>query len=325
MLKRLFYALIMTLCISGCTGATAPKIRVAALLKSSTNPFFALMWEGIKSEADRQGMKVDLYWAEKEENFAFQHEFLQTRTKDYDALILAPSNPADAKALLSGWKSAGKRVVVLDEGIPLSEGEQASSYFDSFIATDNAAGGRLVAEYSKSHLKPGDTVVVVGGFDFDKPRTAAFEARISQLVPDLRIVRHLGYFDRNKSKQLVRKQIRKFAAAKVIYCANDHMALGVIEELKLARVQVMPIIVGYDSIRAAQEAILRGDLSASVVQFPARMGQEGVRTLKQLVEGRLVSGTILIPPQLSVLRPSVQTVGLDQYSAVNNGAAHEQQ
>ncbi len=323
MLKRLFYALIMTLCISGCTGVSAPKIRVAALLKSSTNPFFALMWEGIKSEADRQGLKVDLYWAEKEENFAFQREFLQNRAEDYDALILAPSSPVDAKALLAHWKSAGKRVVVLDEGIPLLPGEKASTYYDSFIATDNAAGGRLVAEYTKGHLTAGDTVVVIAGFDFDKPRTAAFEGRIHQLVPDLRVIRHLGYFDRLKSKQIARRQLRTFAAAKVIYCANDHMALGVLEELKMAGTKKMPLIVGYDSIRAAHEAILRGELAASVVQFPARMGQEGVRTLKQLIEGGLVSETILIPPQLSVLRPSVQTVGLEQFSAVEKEAARE--
>lgn len=323
MLRRLFYALILTLCISGCTGSSTPKIRVAALLKSSTNPFFALMWEGIKSEADRQGLKVDLYWAEKEENFIYQREFLQSRAKDYDALILAPSNPADAKALLSNWKSAGKSVVVLDEGIPLASGEKASAYYDSFIATDNAAGGRLVAEYTKGHLKPGDTVVVIAGFDFDKPRTAAFESHLHELVPDLRIIRHLGYFDRLKSKQITRRHVRAFSTARVIYCANDHMALGVLEELKLSGIKKMPLIVGYDSIRAAHEAILRGDLAASVVQFPARMGQEGVRTLKQLIVGGQVSKTILIPPQLSVLRPSVQTIGLEQFSAVGKEAAHE--
>ena len=323
MLKRLFHALILTLCISGCTGTSAPKIKVAALLKSSTNPFFALMWEGIKSEADRQGLKVDLYWAEKEENFAFQRDFLQNRAAEYDALIIAPSNPTEVKPLLPGLKSAGKRVIILDEGIPLCKGEQASNYCDSFIATNNAAGGKLVAEYVKDILQPGDSLVVMAGFDFEKPRTAAFEDRIHQLVPDLRIQRFLGHFDRVKSKQIARKERRKFAAAKVIYCANDHMALGVLEELKLLGLDKMPIIVGYDSIRAAHEAILRGDLAASVVQFPARMGQESIRTLKRLVEGAPIAETILIPPQLSVLRPSVQTIGLEQFSAVHKERGNE--
>ena len=322
-LRKLFLGLILTLCISGCNGGSTPKIKVAALLKSSTNPFFALMWEGIKSEADRQGLKVDLYWAEKEENFAYQREFLQNRANEYDALIIAPSNPEEVKPLLPGLKSSGKHVIILDEGIPLCKGEKASHFCDSFIATDNAAGGRLVAEYVKDLLHPGDSLVVMAGFDFEKPRTAAFEDRIHQLVPELRVRRFLGHFDRMKSKQIVRRELRKFSAAKVIYCANDHMALGVLEELKLAGLGKLPVIVGYDSIRAAHEAILRGDLSASVVQFPARMGQESIRTLKELVEGAPVAETILIPPQLSVLRPSVQTIGLEQFSAIHKERAHE--
>ena len=308
---KLYLGLSLVACtVSACNPSEHPRPRIAALLKSSTNPFFAMMWEGIKSEADRRGIDVQLYWGKKESDFAFQSNFLKKEAQGFDGIIFAPSNPSENASLLAKLKSQKKKIVILDEGVPVPSAQPTSRYYDTFIATDNAAGGQIAAAYAAQHLTNHSRVTVLAGFDFDKPRTVAFKKALRSKFPDIKISEFAGYFDRQRTRAVVRRHLALFEGSDVIYCASDHMALGVIQELPLAKHKHHPRIIGYDSIREAQEAILQGTLAASVVQFPAKMGSDGVSAMDELLHGNKVPAQSLIQPELSIRQATVQTVKL---------------
>ncbi|MDD5655971.1 MAG: sugar ABC transporter substrate-binding protein, partial [Elusimicrobia bacterium] len=275
-------------------------------LKSSSNPFVTMEWEGIKSEADRLGIEVDLYWPEFEHDFAYQAKALRgALSKDYDALILAPSNPASVGPLLVEWKRAGKAVIVLDEPVPLPPGTEPGKVFDSFIGTDNTAGGRLAGKYAEHFVKSGDHVAVVSGFDFEMRRTRSFKAFLQSRYPQIHIREFKGQFERTLTRAIVRDNLRYFQTAAAVFCANDHMALGVVDAFKAAGTKRWPAIIGYDSIKEAQVAILRGDIRASIIQAPAKMGSQAVAMLPRIMAGEPFARETLIPPELTTVRPAI--------------------
>lgn len=291
----------------------AGDLKIAALLKTSTNPFFQLMWEGIKREADAAGLNVEVFWPESESDFEYQYDFLEHKASSYDVLLLSPSNPEGVVPYLPAIRHKGVKIIMLDIGLnSLPAGAEEEDYFNVFLGTDNEAGGTLAAKYSKQFLinKVSPRVIILGGFKshMTSPgRTLMFEREILSFKPDARIIKFVANYDRNNARQIAHNNIDVFRNSDLIFCANDHMALGVIDEM-LARGLELPPIIGYDSVKEAQQAILDGKLAASIVQFPARMGAEAIKAAIALTEGRPVQRQVLIPPAITVRKVQIETI-----------------
>lgn len=301
-------------CHSGQEPSPSTAFRVAALLKTSTNPYFQLMWEGIKQEADLRGMSIDLFWPSSESDFAYQYDFLRRRAMRYDAILLAPSDVENIASYLPPLKRAGKKIVVLDAEIQIPDRQDSDNYYDAFLGTNNELGGMMVAKYVAPKLRSGATVIIVGGFPQHmnvSGRVRAFRDALLTRDPTIKTAEFTADYDRATAQQLTENHRKDFASADLIFCANDHMALGVLDAFRSQRVTSHPLVTGYDSIREAQEQIMRGELFISVVQFPARMGREGVRAIEALRRNSLVEKNILIDPELSVRRVSVDSLSLE--------------
>ena len=289
------------------------KIKVAALLKSSTNPYFTLMWEGIRSESSRMGIDVDLYWPALESNVDYQYKILSEKASQYDVLILSPSDIRGVVQYLPSIKKAGTSIIVLDVGITVPDGADEKDYFDVLVGTDNEEGGLLAAEYAKKFLNNKSNVVILGGFPqymVIPGRITAFEQRIKELFPNINITKFTADYEREKAVKVAENNLSTFSNSDVLYCANDHMALGVLDVFGHHNIKKRPHIIGYDSILEAQQAIMEGRMDASVIQFPAQMGKEAVRDAVALRRGEFVSRKIMIKPELSVQRQYIGSVKL---------------
>ena len=88
-------------------------------------------------------------------------------------------------------------------------------------------------------------------------------------------------------------------AVKGIFAANDLMALGAAEAVKARGKAGKVLIVGFDAIPEAAQAILNGTMAASVAQSPYNMGKFGVQNALRAVTGKSVAkridtGTVLV-------------------------------
>lgn len=77
--------------------------------------------------------------------------------------------------------------------------------------------------------------------------------------------------------------------------------LGAVEAIRNADKLDDIFMVGFDGISNAAEAILAGDLEASVAQRPYQMGQIGIELLMKLAAGETIdenvdTGAILVTP-----------------------------
>lgn len=308
-----FIVTILVLLLTPQLKANDHTIRIAALLKTSSNPFFQLMWEGIKKESDMAGLDVELFWPERESDFEFQYEFLKNRAAEFDVLVLSPSNPGGVVPYLPLIKRAGIKIILLDLSLNnLPSSAKENDYFDAFIGTDNEGGGRLAAKYGKQFIVSKDfpQVVILGGFQTHMSipgRTMMFEEEMRLFNSNIIFHKFTANYDRKTARDIVNENLEIFIESNLIFCANDHMALGVVDALLGEKVKLPPII-GYDSIKEAQQAILEGKMVASIVQFPSRMGSESIRAAVALLQDKQVERKILIGPEITVRRIQIETI-----------------
>jgi len=275
------------------------------------------MWEGIKQKADEENLNVTLFWPKAESDFNYQYEILKSEAFEYDAIILSPSNVDGVAKYLPPLKAANKTVIILGAGVKIPKTEDSNEYYDVFIGTDNEIGGVLVAEYIKNKINPGSKIILLGGFPMymTKPgRETSFLNRVRSYHANISISEFVADYDRQKAFQVTENNIGKFMTADVIFCSNDHMALGVIDYFKKFKIKKKAIIIGYDSIREAQQEIVLGNLDASVIQFPAIMGREGVTLLSNSIKNRkkITHENIYINPELSLRKVTVDSIKLGE-------------
>ena len=212
-------------------------------------------------------------------------------------IAITPTSPAVSAALDKAIK-AGVKVVLIDNDIPKWKKKS------SVVATNNFKGGQLAGKFLAKKLKAGDTLGILEG----NPANPALVERVTGVLSGLGAM---------KSKiKVVSKletdcdQTKGATAAQTILTANQDLtamysacgppALGAIQSIKNAGIKPGEIIlVGFDASGDEVKAIKAGTETASVAQFPAKMGSLGIATLWAAVQGKTVpknvdTGTALV-------------------------------
>ncbi|MBM3708388.1 MAG: substrate-binding domain-containing protein [Actinobacteria bacterium] len=79
-----------------------------------------------------------------------------------------------------------------------------------------------------------------------------------------------------------------------VFAINDELAVGVAEAIKSAGREGI-IIVGFDANEDGLDAIRKGDIHATVAQFPSYMAYTGIKTLIDAINGVKVPEFIPAP------------------------------
>ncbi|MCU1636463.1 MAG: putative LacI-family transcriptional regulator, partial [Cryobacterium sp.] len=181
-----------------------------------------------------------------------------------------------------------------------------------WLATDDFRGGQLAAE----HLLEGGhaRLAFIGGIDFsrqvedryrgflDVVETAGFPADSVELIP---ISTWKVTEGRRIGKELAQRSPQQRPDA--VFCANDLVALGLLQELVLAGVSVPEdvAIVGFDDIEWASAATV----PLSTIRQPRELlGRTAVRMILDEIEqgASHQHEHVILPPELVVRESSVR-------------------
>ncbi len=276
----------------GATASPAPstgKPRVALVMKSLANEFFATMAEGARKHQREHAGDYELIvnGIKDERDLSRQVGLVDEMiAQGVGAIVIAP---ADSKALVSACKRAKDAgIVVVNIDNKLDDGVLADQKIAvPFVGPDNRAGARKVGEYLARQLKSGDQVGVLEGI-----RTA-FNGQ----------QRRLGYEDAMKAAgitiadsqtaQWEMDQANRIAAAmlgehpqiKALLCCNDSMALGALAAVKSAGRSGEVRIVGFDNIAAIRSAIKDGSVLATADQHADSLAVYGIELALKLLKG----------------------------------------
>ena len=264
-------------------------VKVGVSISTLNNPFFVSLKDGIEKEAKAKGMKVSV--VDAQDDTAKQISGIEDLIlQNVDILLV---NPTDSAAISSAVQSAN------EAGIPVITIDRSSEEGDieTFIASDNVAGGETAAEYLVKQLGEKAKVVElegVSGASATRERGKGFHNIADEQLDVL--TSQTAEFDRTKGLNVMENILQGKKDIQAVFAHNDEMALGAVEAIKAAGKDV--IVVGFDGNEDALKAVENGELQATVAQQPVLIGKEAVNAAEKVLKGEKVDETISVPLKL---------------------------
>lgn len=297
--SRMTLLALVTFLIAGCgsqpegTVTATPakpatgKPRVALVMKSLANEFFAAMADGAKQHQAKHAGDYDLVvnGIKDERDLTRQVALVEEMVASgVQAIVIAP---ADSKALvpvLRRAREAGVVVVNIDNRLD-AEVLAAEKLAIPFVGPDNRVGAKKVAEHLAKTLKAGDQVVVLEGIrtSFNgAQRRLGFEDALKAagiVIADSQSAQ----WDMAQANTIAASLLSRFPDAKAVLAANDSMALGAIAAVKAAGKTGAVQVVGFDNIPAVREALKAGTVLATADQHGDQLAVYGIEVALKLI------------------------------------------
>ncbi len=278
-------------------GAGAAQYTILLDMKGpgSGNPFWAAVERGARETAKTLGVNLVVLAPPAETDVQAQISQIEDQiAKRVNAIVVAPT---DVSALNTTFdKARAQKIPVLFVD---TDGTWPNKL--TFIGTDNRVGGALGGKFLCGALKgKGDVAIITGVMTTQSIRARVEGARETMKKCGLRVVAELpANSDRAMGQQVMEDILTSKPTVKGVFSANDLMALGAAEAVKARGKTGKVLIVGFDAIPEAAQAILKGEMAASVAQNPYNMGKFGVQNALKALQGKAVpkridTGTILV-------------------------------
>ncbi len=279
----------------GGAGPRAYTILLSMKGPGSGNPFWAAVERGARDAARALGVSLVVLSPPAETDVQAQVAILEDQiAKRVNAIVVAPT---DVSALNTTFdKARARRIPVL-----FVDTDATWPHKVTFIGTDNRAGGALGGRFLCDQLRGrGEVAIITGVMTTQSIRARVEGARDAMRRCGLQVVAELpANSDRALGQQVMEDILTRRPNVQGVFAANDLMALGAAEAVKARGKTGQVLIVGFDAIPEAAQAILRGELAASVAQNPYNMGKFGVENAVKVLRGQTVprridTGTTLV-------------------------------
>ena len=202
-------------------------------------------------------------------------------------------------------------MVLIDSAIA----DEASDYYQSFLATDNKAAGELAAQEMIERIgKEGKVAVMsyVAGAGSEIGRVGGFVDYL-KANSEIEIV---GPFYSNSQMATALNQTTDVLASnpdlKGIFGANEPTAIGMGRALSQSGRAGQVVGIGFDGNEDLQNFVRDGTLAAIAVQGSFQMGEKGVETVVNVIDRAKVdknqdTGVVLVTKE-NIDTPEAQNV-----------------
>jgi len=304
-------AMIGAALAAGCKSEPQPggkqKVRVGLIYKATTNPFFQAMEKGAREKAKELGAGIEVSGIESESDADKQADLVRIMlNRQVQAIIIAPASSVGIVTPLMRAQEAKVPIVNIDNRINKEEAAKQGLKVATFIGPDNEAGAKTVGEYAceliKKKLgegKKGKVIILRGidGVENAEARRRGFEAAVQEAGLEI-AASQSAEWDTAKAQTAASAMLSANPDTAGILCANDKMALGAIAAVRARGDIGKVVVVGYDNIDLARDAMKRGEMQATVEQNPAMMGSLGVECALKALKGEALPEVTPVPTQL---------------------------
>jgi ribose transport system substrate-binding protein len=294
-------------CSSEPQGGDGKKVRVGLIYKATTNPFFQAMETGAREKAKELGAGIEVQGIESESDADKQADLVRMMVnRQVQAIIIAPASSVGIVTPLLRSQEAKIPIINIDNRINKAEAEKQGLKVATFIGPNNFEGARKVGAYACGLIKKklGDgrkgRVIILRGIDGvenAEARRRGFEAAVREAGLEV-AASQSAEWDTAKAQTAASATLSANKDVDGILCANDKMALGAIAAVRARGDSGKIVIVGYDNIDLARDAMKRGEMQATVEQNPAMMGALGVECALKVLKGETLEEETPVPTQL---------------------------
>jgi ABC-type sugar transport system substrate-binding protein len=280
--------------------------------EEETNPFRSTESDSIKSAAKQNGVKL-LYANAQSQEPKQLSDIRDLISRGADALIVAPLLESGLQDAFTAAREAGVPVVLIDRQ---TAGTPCKDYITNIESNFVRQGQVAAQEIAKLTNNKANIAVLEGtpGASVTIDRTKGFEDAIKGESGMDIVASQTGNFVRADGQQVMEQLIQANPDINAVYAQNDEMAIGAITALKSAgKTPGKDVkIIGIDGTQDATQAIITGDMNATVTTNP-RFGPEAFKVLKEYLAGKKVPQNIRVKDELVTKKNAQQYLKKGSY------------
>jgi ABC-type sugar transport system substrate-binding protein len=290
--------------------ASQETIRIGALIKNESNPFFLTMADGYRFAAARYGVEIVIGSTPTEDAAEEQLAILEGWLNEggFDGFIVTPFRATSLNSALVTATERGIPIINIDELIPADA--QEGIKLAAQIASNNVRAGEVAANLIISLVEPGSEVAIIEG----APGTTSSIDRVTGFAETaaaagLRVVAsQTANWDRAQAFNVASNILQANPNVKAIFAANDGMGLGAVEAVEAAGLAGQVLVASVDAIPEALDAVREGRLVGTVAQYPDEMAVLAVEAMLKVIAGRPIAPQIESPVAI-ITADNVDTAG----------------
>lgn len=269
------------------------NLKFGSIMKFLGNPYWQLLSKGMKEQAAKYGLTVDVQAAQSESDQAGQLANMETMiVKGYTAFMVSPQSDTNLLPAITEARQKNILIVNVDDAV-LPDAEH-------FVGPMQYENGVRAAKYFIAKYPNGGKVAVIegqAGVYAAKQRTLGFKDTLKNT--NFTVVASVpGDWDRQKSMDAATTILQQYPDLIGFYCNNDTMALGVVEAVRNAKKLGKVVIIGTDGIGEAYDSIRAGEMTGTVDSFPELTGQVAVDVVLRLLGGQKIPRVVFSPQNL---------------------------
>ena len=287
---------------TGVNGENAGKSKgiIAYTPQTLSNPFFGVIGDHIRAEAEQNGYEVlivDPDYDVKKQSDQID-DFI---AKNVTAIVLVPCDRLSVGSAVQAANKAGIPVFTVDAKCA-AEGVKIEGH----VGTDNFQGGELAGKAMINALgEKGGKVLIL---DLKRAHSCVLRvegfkkvinAHNKKATGKIEVVAELdGNGDRTKGYQSTADALQAHSDLDAIFAINDPSALGAYTAVKEAKRENKIKIIGFDGQLDGKQAIKEGKIYGDPIQHPDKMGKLIVQLVVKYQAGEEIQPETLIPATL---------------------------
>lgn len=301
-LNHLLVALALLFCACQRQQEAVDGPTVALVVKTLNNPFFIDMQRGAEEAAKELGVHLIVQAPERELDVEKQMQIIENLIqRKVDAICVSPSGSKEIVPAILKANKAGIPVLAVDSRVDSAALVEAGAEVVTFIGSDNFKGGRVAGQYLTDWLHGHGKIAVlegIPGHETGDQRLNGFRSVVAS-HPGVEIVAsQTANWERAQGFTVFQNILQAHPDVGALFACNDMMALGAIEAIAAAGKTGEIIVVGFDAVQDAREAIAEGKMEASVAQHPYDMGRLAVEYARRVINGEKIPKYIPVKIEL---------------------------
>jgi ribose transport system substrate-binding protein len=265
------------------------KFKIAFVVPTLENPFFVDMTSAAKEKAAQLG-NVDLIVkaSTKVEDALGQNQIVEDLIiQKVDGICIVPTNSESIISVIQKANKANIPIINIDNKVNLKMAESVGAFIASYIGSDNFDGGKLAGQYVIDKLGGKGSVAIlegVSGNDAAIKRKAGFLEALKTAQGITVVSSQVANWNREQAFTIFQNILKSNSGLNAVFACNDEMALGAsaaLEQSKIAKTKM--IIVGFDAVKEAVDAVNAGKIDATIAQQPKLMGEKGLQLVLDVI------------------------------------------
>ncbi len=269
--------------------------RIAVFTKNRTNAAYAAARLGADRTAARFGAATAHYVPEAPDSVPEQIALISRAIAEKpDAVVFVPCHETAVNDAILGFDAAN--IPLFNIIVPTTAGRRIT-----FVGSDDRALANNIARYLFGKMGRRGTIIVLEGTPASATshlRFAGFQDALAE-HKDIAVRCSLqGEYQRTTARDVFLAAKDQWSGIDAVLCANDAMALGVLDALAQAKSGFRPLIVGVNAIPEAVAAIASGRMLATANFDAMAMSEIATEAAARHLRGERVPAEIMLPVQV---------------------------